>query len=151
MHRTSALAALAMLVACVPVSDRAGPAPAPLRPPVEVTRSVQPPTGAPDRCFARDDAPAPRALAPDPSGLPALWFEIPCGAETDPALISALQRALAARGLLDGPATGRLDTETRAAIARYQAPLRLRSEVLSLAAARELGLAIWVPPRGAQN
>jgi hypothetical protein len=141
---------MATLVACVPVAvpDRAAP-PQAAPPPVEVMRSVQPPEGLPERCFARDDAPAPRALAPDPNGLPALWFEIPCGAETDRALISALQRALVARGLLAGPATGTLDTETRAAIARYQAPLRLRSEVLSLTAARELGLAIWVPPRGA--
>jgi len=148
MHRALTFAALAALVACVPVAvpDRGAPPPA-----VEVTLSVQPPEGASDRCFARDDAPAPRALAPDPSGTPALWFEIPCDAEADPALISALQRALAARGLLDGPVTGTLDTQTRAAIARYQAPLRLRSEVLSLTAARELGLAIWVPERGAGN
>ncbi len=154
MHRIFALAALATLVACVPlaVPDRAAPpAAAPVRPLVEVTRGVQPPAGAPDRCFARDDVPAPRALSPEPGGLPALWFEIPCGAETDRALISALQRTLAARGLLAAPATGALDAETRAAIARYQAPLRLRSEVLSLAAARELGLAIWVPPRHARG
>ncbi|KPQ17834.1 MAG: putative peptidoglycan binding domain [Rhodobacteraceae bacterium HLUCCO18] len=152
MHRALTFAALAALVACVPVAvpDRGAPPQAP-PPAVEVTLSVQPPESASDRCFARDDAPAPRALVPDPSGTPALWFEIPCDAETDPALISALQRALAARGLLDGPVTGTLDTQTRVAIARYQTPLRLRSEVLSLTAAQELGLAIWVPERGAGN
>ncbi len=139
------MAAVASLVACVPAAE----APNPLAPPrlqVVITRSVEPPPGAPDRCFARDGVPVEDALFPDPRGIPALWFEIPCGAVTDASLIAALQRALTARGFLASTGTGALDPDTRAAIAAYQTPLRLRSEVLSIAAARELGLAIWIPP-----
>lgn len=142
----TALATPLALAACLPMDDATTATSASSSTPViEVTRSVQPPDGLPDRCFARDDAPAEAALSPDPRGLPALWFEIPCGTQTDPTFIAAVQRALAARGLLDTEATGRLDAATRAAIADYQTPLRLRSEVLSLVAARQLGLVIWDP------
>jgi hypothetical protein len=74
-----------------------------------------------------------------------LWFETPCEAESDPAFIASLQRALAARGLYRGSITGTMDRRTRRAIQAYQAPQGLDSPILSLAAARQLGLALWDP------
>ncbi|SNS24351.1 peptidoglycan-binding domain-containing protein [Tropicimonas sediminicola] len=69
-----------------------------------------------------------------------LWFETPCPASLTPDNVATLQRALAARGLFGGQITGSLDAETRDAIRRFQQPLGLDSSVLSLAAARRLGL-----------
>jgi hypothetical protein len=68
------------------------------------------------------------------------WFETPCPAQLTPELIASLQRALAARGAFHGPVTGEMDSRTRAAVRRYQAPQGVDSGVLSLAAARKLGL-----------
>jgi len=72
------------------------------------------------------------------------WFETPCPADMTPELVATLQRALAARGLYDGPITGRTGAATRDAVRAYQAQTGLDSPVLSLAAARTLGL-IAVP------
>ncbi len=69
-----------------------------------------------------------------------VWFRSPCPALMTPAFLGALQRALLARGYYTGPLTGAMDAPTRAAIRRYQAPLGLDSEILSLGAARQLGL-----------
>ncbi|MFD0979039.1 peptidoglycan-binding domain-containing protein [Tropicimonas aquimaris] len=69
-----------------------------------------------------------------------IWFETPCPASLTPDNVATLQRALAARGLYEGRATGSLDADTRNAIRRFQQPLGLDSSVLSLAAARRLGL-----------
>lgn len=74
-----------------------------------------------------------------------LWFETPCEADTDPVFIATLQRALAARGIYRGADTGVMDIRTRRAIREYQRPQGLNSSVLSLAAARLLGLAVWDP------
>lgn len=68
------------------------------------------------------------------------WFETPCDAVLTPDFVVSLQRALAARGLYRGAETGEMDRATRAAIRRYQAPEGLESGILSLAAARRLGL-----------
>lgn len=68
------------------------------------------------------------------------WFERPCAAVITPEFIASLQRALAARGLYRGAVTGRMDGRTEAAVRRYQKPLGLDSGLLSLAAARRLGL-----------
>ncbi|MFU8779236.1 MAG: peptidoglycan-binding domain-containing protein [Roseovarius sp.] len=68
------------------------------------------------------------------------WYETPCADLLTPEFIASVQRALAARGLYTGPVTARLDPGTRAAIARYQAPLGLDSDMLSLDSARRLGL-----------
>jgi len=68
------------------------------------------------------------------------WFETPCAADQTPDFVGSVQRALAARGLYRGPAHGEMDARTRAAIRRFQAPEGLDSGILSLAAARKLGL-----------
>lgn len=69
-----------------------------------------------------------------------LWFETPCQEDYTPDIITSLQRALKARGLYDGSLSGQMDARTRRAIRAYQAPRGLDSSVLSLAAARNLGL-----------
>lgn len=68
------------------------------------------------------------------------WFERPCEVVMTPEFIASLQRALAARGLYRGPVTGEMDARTEAAVRRYQKPQGLDSGLLSLAAARKLGL-----------
>ena len=68
------------------------------------------------------------------------WFETPCAADLSPEFNASVQRALKARGLYRGPVTGEMDTRTRAAIRAYQEPQGLDSGILSLAAARKLGL-----------
>lgn len=74
-----------------------------------------------------------------------IWFETPCAAQDDPAFIASVQRALAARGVYRGPISGVMDRRTRNAIREFQEPQGLDSGVLSLAAARLLGLAVWDP------
>lgn len=75
-----------------------------------------------------------------------LWFEVPCALEAgERDFIASLQRALAARGLYTGPATGEMNRRTRQAIRDFQAPQGLDSDILSLAAAQQLGLALWNP------
>lgn len=68
------------------------------------------------------------------------WFETPCPADMTPELIATLQRALAARDLYAGPVTGQIGPDTSAAVQRYQSATGLESPILSLAAARALGL-----------
>ncbi|HEY9040522.1 MAG TPA: peptidoglycan-binding domain-containing protein [Roseovarius sp.] len=69
------------------------------------------------------------------------WFETPCPADLEIAeFVSSLQRALAARNLYDGSVSGKMDARTRAAIRRFQRRDGLDSDVLSMAAARKLGL-----------
>ena len=69
-----------------------------------------------------------------------LWFEIPCDFETDAPFVANLQRALTARKLYSGPINGLYDARTRRAVRRFQQPEGLDSAILSLAAARKLGL-----------
>lgn len=68
------------------------------------------------------------------------WFETPCAATLTPDFIATLQRALAARGHYTGPIDGEMSARTRAAVRAWQAPEGLDSGILSLAAARRLGL-----------
>ena len=68
------------------------------------------------------------------------WIETPCPDDLPPDFTASLQRALMARGLHDGPVTGRIDGRTRAAIRAYQAARGLESDILSLESARALGL-----------
>lgn len=68
------------------------------------------------------------------------WFEVPCEAALTPEFIASVQRALEARGLYRGRITGQMDSRTRSAIRAYQKPQGLDSGILSLAAARKLGL-----------
>ena len=78
----------------------------------------------------------------------ATWFQTPCAAEQTPDFIASLQRALKARTLYRGPITGEMDARTRAAIRAYQKPEGLDSGILSLAAARKLGLVAVAVPDG---
>ncbi len=68
------------------------------------------------------------------------WFLTPCADTMTPAFVKSVQRALAARGLFGGTISGAMNAGTRAAVRRYQKPLGLDSGILSLAAARKLGL-----------
>jgi len=128
-----------------------------------------PPDAAPDSCWSRDVTPAvvetvtdqimlqPAEIASDGRVLaPAVfktetrqqilrereevWFQTPCPEERTPEFIASVQRALAARGVYRGPVTGTEDAATRRAIRRFQAEQGLDSAVLSIAAARQLGL-----------
>ena len=71
-----------------------------------------------------------------------VWFRIPCRAEVDSeaVFVASLQRALKARGLFGGEVTGVMDDATETAVLRYQSANGLESGVLSLAAAQALGL-----------
>jgi hypothetical protein len=69
-----------------------------------------------------------------------VWFRTPCETEQTVTFIATLQRALKARGYYDAPVTGTIDRATRVAIRRYQEPRGLDSEILSLGAARDLGI-----------
>lgn len=69
-----------------------------------------------------------------------LWFETPCAPELTPEFVSSLQRALKARSHYRGPITGYIDARTHKAIKSYQSEQGLDSAILSLAAARKLGL-----------
>jgi hypothetical protein len=73
------------------------------------------------------------------------WFETICDLERNPELLTALQRALQARGQYQGAITGQLDAPTKAAIRAFQRGQGLDSPILSLPAARQLGLAVWYP------
>ncbi len=68
------------------------------------------------------------------------WFEVPCAEDVTPDFVASVQRALAARGLFYGAVNGEMDAKTRAAVRRFQRPQGLDSGILSLAAARKLGL-----------
>lgn len=69
-----------------------------------------------------------------------LWFQTPCEDQLTPDFLASLQRALQARGHYSGAVTGAMDTRTQRAIRRFQAPQGLNSSILSLSAARKLGL-----------
>lgn len=74
------------------------------------------------------------------------WYEIICDADITPEFVASVQRALEARGFYRGPITGEIDMRTRAAIGRYQQSEGLDSKVLSIAAARKLGLIAVTTP-----
>ena len=69
-----------------------------------------------------------------------IWFEVPCAPQMTPEFIASVQRALQVRGFYSGTFTGKMDARTLRAVRKYQAPQGLDSSVLSLAAARKLGL-----------
>ncbi len=138
--------------------------------PVQVSiRDEAPPGAAPGTCWGQDETPAvvetvteqiilqpPEVLADGTVQRPAVyktetrqqivkprkatWFESPCEADLTPEFTASLQRALAARGHYRGPVTGRMDARTRTAIRAFQRPQGLDSGVISLAAARQMGL-----------
>jgi hypothetical protein len=142
---------------------------------IEVTRGAGPPNADPSACYANESTPAvietvteQVMLQPPQIGTDGtvrepgifvtetqqrivqerreLWFEIPCQLQRgDPEFIASLQRALAARGLYLGPATGVMNRRTMRAVRDFQSPQGLDSGILSLAGARQLGLALWNP------
>nr|WP_321510621.1 peptidoglycan-binding domain-containing protein [uncultured Celeribacter sp.] len=69
-----------------------------------------------------------------------MWFIALCEDELTPDFVASLQRALEARGLFYGTVNGRLDHATRRAIRAYQKPRGVNSDLLSLTAARQMGL-----------
>ncbi|MGR3434806.1 MAG: peptidoglycan-binding domain-containing protein [Shimia sp.] len=74
------------------------------------------------------------------NGRTALRFETPCPPVFTPDFVASLQRALAVRGHYRGAVTGQLDAATKRAVLSYQSAEGPRSETLSMAAARRLGL-----------
>lgn len=147
---------------------------------VQVSRGVGPPNADPQSCYGREIEPAvietvTEQLLVEPEQLdrdgnvrrPAVfvtateqriiedrtetWFETPCAMEGNVEYIANLQRALTARGHYDGAATGVMDRATVLAVRRYQQPQGLDSGVLSLAAARQLGLSVWNPELSANR
>jgi hypothetical protein len=69
-----------------------------------------------------------------------IWFRAPCPDVQSVQFAASLQRALKARGLYLEEITGEMNAETAEAIRRFQAVRGLDSPVLSLGAAKELGL-----------
>jgi len=69
-----------------------------------------------------------------------VWFKKPCPEDMDDQFLFSVQRALKARGLYSGRISGEMDQRTRKAVRKYQQGLGLDSEILSLQAARKLGL-----------
>lgn len=138
-------------------------------PVLSVSRQAAPPNAAPGTCWGQDATPAvietvteqimlqPPEIATDGTvANPAIyktetkqeivkerqeiWFETPCEAQMGPDFIATLQRALQARGMFRGNITGAMDYRTRRAIRLFQKPQGLDSSILSLAAARKMGL-----------
>ena len=135
-------------------------------------RAAAPPGAPPGTCWSRDVTPAmietvteqillqPAELSDDGTvRAPAiyktetrqqilrerreLWFQTPCPETVDATFIASLQRALRARQVYWGPVSGQMDLLTRRAVRRYQAQQGLDSAVLSIAAARQLGLVAY--------
>lgn len=147
---------------------------------VQVSRGVGPPDANPQSCYGREIEPAvietvTEQLMVEPEQLdrdgnvrrPAVfvtateqriiedrtetWFETPCAMEGNIEYITNLQRALIARGHYTGATTGVMNRGTVLAVRRYQQPQGLNSGVLSLAAARQLGLSVWDPELAANR
>ncbi|MDE3080643.1 MAG: peptidoglycan-binding protein [Paracoccaceae bacterium] len=133
------------------------------------SKSAEPPSARPGECWADAVTPAVfetdtihqlvQPAKPAKDGQPAqpaeyqtitrqrivqdrqnVWFRTPCPTDVTPDFIGTLQRALLARGYYNGPLTGAMDAPTQAALRRFQAERGLDSAILSLGAARMLGL-----------
>lgn len=76
------------------------------------------------------------------------WFERPCEDVMTEEFVASLQRALSARGKYVGPITGVMDARTQAAVRVFQAEDGIDSGMLSVTAARRLGLWAVERPRG---
>jgi len=153
------------LAACQSTLPLTGPA----EPKIVQTVQEAPPGAAPGTCWGKDVTPAvietvteqvllqPAEVRDDGTVLdPAIyktetrqaivqerrvtWFETPCARVQTPDFVASVQRALKVRGLYRGHVTGTMDARTRAAVRAYQKPEGLDSGILSLAAARRLGL-----------
>lgn len=159
MGRATWMVALAGAVA----AGCAAPGPevtrAPTGPDPTLGYALAPPGADPSLCYGRDVTPARiETVTESVEVAPSVFetqtsrrvtrergeisFETPCPPQLTEGFVGSLQRALKARGLYVGPITGRMDAGTRAAIRAYQAPRGLDSAMLSMRAAREMGLAI---------
>lgn len=98
-----------------------------------------PGTATAGACWARDTV----AQAADREER---LFAVPCPEVQTQDFVASVQRALAVRGLYAGPVNGRMDAETRRAVRAYQAPQGLDSDILTLDAARQLGLVAIARP-----
>ncbi|PIE16145.1 MAG: hypothetical protein CSA68_03890 [Rhodobacterales bacterium] len=74
------------------------------------------------------------------------WFQVPCAEALTPDFFASLQRALKSRGLFQGAPSGKMDRKTKKAVRRYQKEHGLDSAILSLEAARQLGLVAYFSP-----
>ena len=72
------------------------------------------------------------------------WFEVPCKEMVDREFIGSLQRALKSRGLYRGTLTGVMDAKTKKSVRWFQKRHGLNSNILSLEAARQLGLVSYL-------
>lgn len=94
---------------------------------------------------------APKAEEPEGecwSGPDTARIRLVCEAALTPSFVTQLQRALAARGLFDGVADGRMGPKTREAVRAYQATFGRDDPALAWNAAEALGLvAIAAAPR----
>ncbi|MFK7880126.1 peptidoglycan-binding domain-containing protein [Roseobacter sp.] len=68
------------------------------------------------------------------------WYQIVCRDDMTTDFTASLQRALTARGFYVAAITGKLDRTTRDAIAAFQSSQDLPGSVLTIAAAKQLGL-----------
>jgi hypothetical protein len=162
-------AALAVLLAgCAPAFNSQAVARLLEPEPIRIT-ATGPPSARPGSCWGREQTPAVIETEtrqtvlqpPPPNGAGSLreppiyrtetsqrivrerrelWFETLCDDRLTEDFTASLQRALAARKIHTGPITGQMDPATRHAIRRYQRAQGLDSGLLSLAAARQLGL-----------
>ncbi|NUB44091.1 peptidoglycan-binding protein [Fertoebacter nigrum] len=170
MTRYFLFAPALMLAACQSVSVPEAPTRADLASELVRRAPEDGPPPKPDgACWANDTAPAvietvteqvevsPAVIGPDGTVItPAtyrssthqriltdresVWFRTPCPDELTVDFIATVQRALKARGFYMLPLTGQMDAATGDAIRRFQQPLGMDSAVLSLAAARALGI-----------
>lgn len=170
MRRTTLFGSMLFLAACQPVPVPEAPGRADLAAEVvRRSQSAGPPASEEGSCWANEVTPAiietvteqvevtPAWIGPDGAVLaPAsyrsvahqkivqdresIWFLTPCPDTVTVDFIATVQRALKARGFYLLPLTGQMDAATRDAIRRFQTPLGLDSPVLSLAAARDLGI-----------
>ncbi len=151
-----------------------------IEPEPQILRAADGPPGAdPDSCWGRDVSPAvietvteqimiqPAQISNDGKVLQAAvfktetqqritrerreqWFETPCPEAMTREFVASVQRALSARGMYSGAAHGEMDRSTRRAVRRFQMSEGLDSGLLSMAAARKLGL-IAVPRDELEN
>ncbi|MDQ7079374.1 MAG: peptidoglycan-binding domain-containing protein [Paracoccaceae bacterium] len=71
------------------------------------------------------------------------WIRIPCRKDMVEDFTASLQRALQVRGLYKGPINGLYDKHTQKAVRRFQRAMGMDTDILSLAAARKLGLVAY--------
>lgn len=159
----------APLVACIVVSGCGASLPAMLAHEEVSSRNEAPPWAEPGTCWGKDLTPAvietvteqvvikPAVVGDDGTVIESAiyktethqqivqeredsWFETPCETELTPEFNASLQRALKARGHYKGQISGEMDARTMRAVRSFQKPQGLNSGLLSMAAARRLGL-----------